>query len=328
MVSSSTGLLAIRDGPSPSQELGGVQHRFRRPDTSRVSSLLMDLRTLRYFVAVAEELHFGRAAARLHMTQPPLSRAIKHLETDLGAVLLHRSPTGVALTPAGASLYDEARTLLAQADQARARVVAAAGTATITIGTLADSAEQVGTALAAAYRQHHPGVHVQVREADLTDPTAGLRTGLVDVALTRKPFDTTGITTHVLRSDPLGVVLRTDDPLARCDRLHVRDLADRRWFRLPDGTDPIWRAFWNGPAGQGHDGPVVRTVHECMQAVLWNGTVGLAPLVHALPDGLTLVPLVDMPPSRLVVAWASANSSPLIRSFVRIATALVNGHRM
>src|SRR5437867_9551262 len=107
------------------------------PDTVPVSFQVMDLRSLRYFVAVADELHFGRAAARLHMTQPPLSRAIKQLETDLGCVLLHRSPTGVALTPAGASLYDEARTLLAQADQVRARVAAAAGTATITIGTLA-----------------------------------------------------------------------------------------------------------------------------------------------------------------------------------------------
>jgi DNA-binding transcriptional LysR family regulator len=135
----------------------------------------MDLRMLRYFVAVAEELHFGRAAARLHMTQPPLSRSIRQLETDLGSVLLRRSPTGVALTPAGAALYDEARTLLAQADQVRARVSAAAGAATITVGTLADSAEQVGTRLAAAYRQRHPGVHVVAREADFTDPTAGLR---------------------------------------------------------------------------------------------------------------------------------------------------------
>ncbi|WP_328605216.1 LysR family transcriptional regulator [Amycolatopsis sp. NBC_00345] len=282
----------------------------------------MDLRELRYFVAVAEELHFGRAAARLNMTQPPLSRAIKQLETDLGQVLLHRSPSGVALTAAGSALYDEACTLLTQADQVRTRVAAAAGAATITVGTLADSAEQVGIRLAAAYRERHPGLHVRIREADLTDPTVGLRTGQVDVALTRAPFDETGIVTHVLRTDPMGVVLRADDPLADRESLHSDDLADRLWFQLPEGTDPIWRAYWRGPAGPLQDGPVVRTVHECMQAVLWNGSVGLTPLVHKLPAGLTTVPLVDMPPSNLVVAWAGANPGPLIRSFAQIAVAV------
>src|SRR4030081_1482045 len=113
--------------------------------TLRVSLLVMDLRLLRYFVAVAEERHFGRAAARLHMTQPPLSRAIKQLETDLGVVLLHRSATGVELTPAGNVLYVEARTLLEQAEQTRARVTATAGAATLTIGTLGDSAGEIST---------------------------------------------------------------------------------------------------------------------------------------------------------------------------------------
>lgn len=281
----------------------------------------MDLRLLRYFVAVAEELHFGRAAARLHMTQPPLSRAIKHLETDLGTVLLHRSPAGVTLTPAGAALYGEARTLLEQADRVRHRVAAAAGAATLTIGTLADSAEQAGTRLAAAFRERHPDVHIRVREADFADPATGLRAGLVDVALTRTPFDDTGITLHPLRSDPVAVVLRTDDPLADRHTLRLDDLADRTWFRLPDGADPLWRAYWN-PVPPHREGPVVRTVHECLQAVLWSGTIGLAPATHALPEGLTAVPLADMPPSRLVVAHHSDDTSPLIRSFVHLAAAL------
>jgi DNA-binding transcriptional LysR family regulator len=284
----------------------------------------MDLRSLNYFVAVAEERHFGRAAARLHMTQPPLSRAIKQLETDLGAVLLDRSSSPVALTGAGSALYAEARLLLEQAEHVRAQVAAAAGTATLTIGILADSAEQAGTHLAAAFRDRHPQVRVHIREADFTDPTTGLRAGLTDVALTREPFDETGISTHVLRSDPVGVVLRADDPLADRASLRLHELAGRRWFQLPDGTDPIWRAYWNGsaPGGELRAGPVVRTVHECLQGVLWNGVIGLAPLIHDLPDGLTAVPLTDTAPSRLVVAWSSTSTSPLIRSFVRIAAGL------
>ncbi|MGW7004764.1 LysR family transcriptional regulator [Streptomyces sp. NPDC054933] len=279
----------------------------------------MELRTLRYFVAVAEELHFSRAAARLHMSQPPLSRAIKQLETEVGAALFHRSAAGVTLTPVGAALLEEARTLLDHADRVRVRVAAAAGAATITVSILGDSTDPGATRLAAAYRRRHPGVEVRIRETDLTDPTCGLRAGLVDVALTRGPFDETGLTVHELRADPVGAVLRADDPLARRDRLKLADLADRRWFQFPEGTDPIWQSFWNG--GEPREGPVVRAVQECLQAVLWNGTVGMTPLGHAPPEELAVVPLIDMAPSRVVAAWNEGDANPLIRSFVQIATA-------
>ena len=279
----------------------------------------MELRTLRYFVAVAEELHFGRAASRLHMSQPPLSRAIKQLETEFGARLFDRSSAGVALTAAGAVLLDEARALLDQADRARVRVAAAAGTVTITVGILGDSTDPGVNRLAEAYRRRHPGVEVRIRETDLTDPTCGLHAGQVDVALTRAPFDETGLTVHQLRADPVGALLRADDPLASCDRLTLAELADRRWFLFPPGTDPVWQSYWNG--GRPRQGPVVRAVQECQQAVLWNGTVGMTLLDHEPGRGLLVVPLVDMPPSRVVVAWSEGDTNPLIRSFVRIATA-------
>ncbi|WP_329145568.1 LysR substrate-binding domain-containing protein [Streptomyces sp. NBC_01456] len=279
----------------------------------------MELRTLRYFVAVAEELHFGRAAARLHMSQPPLSRAIKQLETELGALLFARSPAGVTLTPVGAVLLDEARALLDQADRVRLRVTAAAGAATLTIGILGDGTDPGITRLAAAFRRSHPGVDIRIRDADLTDPTCGLRAGLVDVALTRAPFDDTALTVRQLRADPVGAVLRADDPLARRDHLTLADLADRRWFQFPQGTDPAWQSYWNG--GTPREGPVVRVVQECLHAVLWNATVGLAPLGHDLPENLTAVPLLDMAPSRVVAVWNSGDTHPLIRSFIELARA-------
>ncbi|NUR87590.1 MAG: LysR family transcriptional regulator, partial [Nonomuraea sp.] len=159
---------------------------------------------------------------------------------------------------------------------------------------------------------------------DLTDPSAGLRAGLADVALTRLPFDETGLVTRVLRADPVGVVLRADDPFAGRAGLRSAELADRPWFRLPEGVDPLWRAFWSGPRD---DGPVVRTVHECVQAVLWNGTVGMTTLGHPLPDGLVAVPLTDRPPSRLVVAWPERGDGPLVRSFARLAAGLYRSSR-
>ncbi|MEV5983271.1 LysR substrate-binding domain-containing protein [Streptomyces sp. NPDC052114] len=279
----------------------------------------MELRTLRYFVAVAEELHFGRAAARLHMSQPPLSRAIKQLEADLGALLLVRSPIGVTLTAAGTVLLDEARALLLQADRARLRVAAAAGTSVLTIGILGDSTDTGATRLAEAFRRRYPDVDVRVRDTDLTDPTCGLHAGVVDVALTRGPFDGTGLAVRDLRADPVGALLRTDDALARRDALNLSDLTDRRWFRFPAGTDPLWQAYWHG--GQSREGPVVRAVHECRQAVLWNGTVGLTLLDHEPPEGLTVVPLLDMAPSRAVAAWREPDTNPLVRAFVRTAIA-------
>ncbi|MFI2184404.1 LysR family transcriptional regulator [Streptomyces sioyaensis] len=279
----------------------------------------VELRTLRYFVAVAEELHFGRAAARLHMSQPPLSRAIKQLEAEIGALLFARSPAGVTLTPVGAVLLDEARALLDQADRVRVRVTAAAGAATVTIGILGDGTDPGITRLAAVFRRSHPGVDIHIRDTDLTDPTCGLRAGLVDVALTRAPFDETALTVRELRTDPVGAVLRADDPLARRDHLKLADLADRRWFQFPQGTDPIWQSYWNG--GEPREGPVVRVIQECLQAVLWNSTVGLAPLGHDLPENLATVPLVDMAPSRVVVVWNDGDANPLIRSFIEIAMA-------
>ncbi|GAA4660887.1 MULTISPECIES: LysR family transcriptional regulator [Amycolatopsis] len=277
----------------------------------------MDLRALRYFVTVAEERHVGRAAVRLHMTQPPLSRAIRNLEKDLGVRLFDRTPKGVGLTPAGKTLYDEARALLAQADRVRARVT---GAGRLSVGTLADTAEQVGRSVVELFRRRHPGVTVDIHEVDLGDPTAGLRAGLVDVALTRSPFDDSGLGTRVLRSDAVGVVLRDDDPLARRKTVAPVELAARPGVRLPDHTDPLWTDYWtSGPPAE--DAPVVRTIQECLQSVLWNGSAALAPVGQPLPPGLVLVPLTGRPPSDLVVAWRKTNEGPLVRAFAESATA-------
>ncbi|MEU4654755.1 LysR substrate-binding domain-containing protein [Streptomyces sp. NPDC023723] len=279
----------------------------------------MELRTLRYFVAVAEELHFGRAAARLHMSQPPLSRAVKRLENDIGAALFDRSPAGVTLTPVGTVLLDEARDLLDRADRAGVRVAVAAGRAVLTVGILGDSGDPAAARLARAYRERHPHVEVRIRDTDLTDPTCALHAGTVDVALTRGPFDATGLTTRQLRADPVGALLRADDPLAGQDRLTLAELAGRPWFRFPEGTDARWQTYWQG--GQPREGPVVRAVQECRQAVLWNGTVGMTLLDHDPGQGLTVVPVADMPPSPVVAAWKAGDGNPLVRSFVRAAVA-------
>lgn len=100
-------------------------------------------------------------------------------------------------------------------------------------------------------------------------------------------------------------------------------MAQRRWFRFPPGTDPLWQAYWGG--GHHREGPVVRAVVECRQAVLWNGTVGMTLLDHPPSPGLAVVPLSDMPPSPLVAAWGAGNTDVLVRSFVRVAAGVHGG---
>jgi DNA-binding transcriptional LysR family regulator len=268
----------------------------------------MDLRALRYFVAVAEEGHIGRAAERLAMTQPPLSRAMRALERELGVDLLERTVRGVTLTTAGETLLVEARAVLDRVDLLRSRVGGPAGFA---IGTLADTADLVGERLVGAFRERHPGVEVSVHEADLGDPTAGLRAGLVDVALTRSPFDAAGLGTRVLATEPVGVVLPSDDPLVG-PSIATSDVP-RAWVRLPE-TDPAWTAYWSGGEP---DGPVVRTIQECLQSVLWTGRAALAPVEQPVPAGLTVVPVRDRAPSELLVVWR--DDTRLVRSFVEVA---------
>ncbi|MFE4640792.1 LysR family transcriptional regulator, partial [Streptomyces sp. NPDC056730] len=202
---------------------------------------MVDLRSLGYFVAVAEELNVGRAATRLHMSQPPLSRAIQQLEGYLGVELFTRSARGMTLTQAGHALLPEAREVLARVESLPSLVSQAADVRTITIGTLADSVDRAGRGLIEAFRSRYPGVEIRMVEGDLTDPTVGVDRGLVDVAVTRGPFKATGVAVAEIRRDPVGVVMQATDPLASRERLQLDELRDRRWFRVPDTADPLWR---------------------------------------------------------------------------------------
>ncbi len=196
----------------------------------------MDLRHLRYYVAVAEELHFGRAAERLHMAQPPLSQAIRRLETELGVELLHRSTRRVDLTEAGRAYLERARAILDEVDQAAdlARRVAAGVVGHLAIACVGSVTYSLLPTLSRQLSAALPGVDFSFRGEMLApDQAEALRTGAVDVALLRPSAADPSLAAHLLRRDRLVVALPVDHPLAGRRRVRAADLA---------GTDLIMHA--------------------------------------------------------------------------------------
>jgi len=189
----------------------------------------MDLRQLRYFVAVAEELHFGRAAERLNMAQPPLSQAIRQLETDLGVELLQRTTRRVALTDAGRGYLARARRILGEVNEAahEARRIAAGAVGHLAIGCVGSATYSLLPALSRGLSRELPGVDFSFRgEMLVPDQIAALRSGEIDLALLRPPIADLSLTVRPLRRDRLVVALPADHPLSARRQVRLTDLWD------------------------------------------------------------------------------------------------------
>lgn len=193
----------------------------------------MNLRQLQYFVAVAEELHFGRAAHRLHMAQPPLSQQIRSLESDIGVELLRRSTRRVELTDAGKAYLERARQVLADIDDAghEARLVAAGSVGRLTVGCVGSATYSLLPALARGLSDELPGVSFAFRgEMLVPDQVAALRDGSIDIALLRTPVTDPSLSVHVLRRERLIVALPKDHRLARRARVSIADLRNEHFI--------------------------------------------------------------------------------------------------
>ena len=189
----------------------------------------MELRHLRYFVAVAEERHFGRAAERLHMAQPPLSQQVRNLEAELGVTLLRRTTRRVDLTDAGTAYLDRARAILAAVDEAgiEAQRVDQGLVGRLTIGCVGSATYSLLPALARRLREDLPGIDFAFRgEMLVPDQVAALLAGTIDLALLRPPVDEPGLTLRPLRKDRLIVAVPDGHRLAARRRVRVEDLRD------------------------------------------------------------------------------------------------------
>ena len=204
----------------------------------------MDTRELRYFVAVAEEQHFGRAAARLGMAQPPLSRAIGQLERRLGVQLLERTSRGAVLTAAGSVLLNEARAALIAvyaAERRTRRAGAAGGLPRIVLVTKTGASTELLAKLLDAYAVEPGAVPVDIELCGMGQQEQWRRDGRADVALLHRPFDsTTGLDVEELGTQGQVVVLPSGHPLATRRSLLLSEVVDLPFVRWPekDGTYP------------------------------------------------------------------------------------------
>ena len=187
-----------------------------------------ELRHLKYFVAVAEELHFGRAAARLGIAQPPLSQQIQRLESQIGAQLFRRNRRHVELTASGALLLPEARSLLRHAEHVAQRVRQAerGDAGTVHLGFVSSAAHEVLPRLLRALRERAPGIVVEPDELATSEQIAALDDGSLDVGVVRVPLLAPGLAMHPLITEPLVAALPDFHPLAGRKRIALSALAD------------------------------------------------------------------------------------------------------
>ena len=283
----------------------------------------LDLRKLRYFVELAEHLHYGRAAAALHIAQPVLTRQIRALEDDLHAHLFDRDRRGVELTDAGRQLYADAPALLADAAAVRLRVARAApGTGTFVVGFMPGlTVSGPVRALAAA----HPGVAVEVLRTGWDDQTDAIRDGRVDVGCIRLPADQHGLHVEPLFDEPRAAVVPAGHRLAGRTTAVIADLADDHLLQDPDAV-PEWRDIATELRGRRtrRAGAAPRTVEEKLEHVATGRGVAVLPASTAAfyrrPD-VHVVPLADLGPNRVCLAWRAGRRARLVAEFAALAHA-------
>ncbi|MFE4965500.1 LysR family transcriptional regulator [Streptomyces sp. NPDC056660] len=268
----------------------------------------LDLRKIRYFTAVAELLHFGRAAELLHIAQPVLSRQIRALEKDLGAELFVRDSHGVTLTDAGRQLLDDAHQLLATADGTRRRVLQAArGRRRLVVGFRAGV---VVTPALRAFTAAHPDVEAGARRVEWDDQERLVLDGTVDIAYVRRPVREDGLELRPLYSETRVAMLPAEHRLAGKPEIMLADLDGERWLRY---NDPL-------PG----DLPL-RTIEEKFERVAAGSGITLVPHSvaeqYSRPD-IAYVPVSDADPDRVLLAWAAGRRSPLIAAFAEAAAGI------
>ncbi|MFI2240612.1 LysR family transcriptional regulator [Streptomyces chrestomyceticus] len=295
------------------------------PDPASTPDL--DLRLVRYFTAVAEHRHFGRAAEALRITQPSLSRQIRRLEQQVGARLLDRTPQGSRLTEAGEVFRVRAEALLRSAAQAVTRARAAADPSRISVGY---STGVIVTPAVRELRRRRPDAEVHTQFVGCDAVHTALLDHQVDAVVARSPFPADRLRVSVLYDEPRVLLVPLDHRLAGRESVTLADIADEPLPRLRQ-ADPAWNAYWRlDPRPDGRpapDGPTIDALEDKFELIAAGEAVAVAAGLRAAtmrPD-VTGIPLHGVEPSHVLLATRAGDRSHLVTAFREAARARLTG---
>jgi DNA-binding transcriptional LysR family regulator len=286
----------------------------------------VDTRLLRYFVAVADEGNLTRAAQRLFVSQPALTKQIRQLEAQLGVTLFTRSRAGMALTDAGRVLAEHIPNLVSAWDMALRETRSADSRAArvLRVGFVASAANEHTQDIIATFARRRPGWRVDMRQTQWSDPTAGLADGLVDAALVRLPFPgQDGFHVETLLTEPRWVALPATHRLAGHTEIAFHDLWDEPFIATPADSG-WWRDYWLA-TDERNDHPVrigaiAHNPDEWLTAIANGYGISLTPEATARfyqRPGVVYRPVTGVSPSQVGIAWPiTRDSDPIISDFV------------
>jgi DNA-binding transcriptional LysR family regulator len=279
-------------------------------------------------VAVAEELHFGRAALRLHIVQPALSKQIASFEKELGVQLFQRTKRRVELTEAGEVLLEDARQILAQAEGARARANQASRgeIGSLTIGFIAPVLWELLPRVLRRYRSHYPEVRLFLKELHNAESVDGVLSRQLDLAFVRLPIELRpelGCTT--VHEEPVVLAVPDNHPIAAAGQVALADLAAEAIIMIPRSQEPVLFDYYASLCAEAGFSPKI--VHEVNRTPVAVGLVAAGLGVafvpssarHVAHSGVAYVDLVDRRPRLSVgMVWRAGPPTPLLRSFLSL----------
>ena len=285
------------------------------------------MRHLRHFVAVAEALHFGRAAESLYMAQPPLSQSIRQLEREVGAALFERTSRRVALTAAGLVFLDEARQILTRADTAavRARRAAQGEAGTLSLGFSASATYELLPGVLRSFREAYPDIALLLHEMNAAEQADALREGKIHLGLARPSIDEPGVVREVVAREPFVVALPEHHPLAAAPELALASLAGEPFILFPRFPRPSYGdSVLAACAEAGFVPRAAQEVREMQTAIsLVAAGIGIAlvpaPVQNLRRAGVVYRPLQEPNPrTELTAAYRENNASPVLRNFLSV----------